>query len=277
MRLCTFRTADGPPGGWPGRVEGDQIVRLDAPDLVAVLGQRGQPRPGEVFPAADVELLAPVPRPPSVRDFFAFEQHIATARANRGSTVPAEWYEFPVFYFTNPAAIVGPGMPVPYPAGVAELDYELEVAAVIGPDAEIAGFTIMNDWSARDVQRKEMRVGLGPAKAKDFAISLGPVLVTADEFDGSRAVMTARVNGEERSRGELAHLHYSWTQILAQAARNTTLRPGDVIGSGTVGSGCILEHNDGRWLRPGDVVELEVEGIGVLRNEVGPRCPEDQR
>jgi fumarylacetoacetate (FAA) hydrolase len=277
MRLCTFRTADGPPGGWPGRVEGDQIVRLDAPDLVAVLGQRGQPRAGAVFPAAGVELLAPVPRPPSVRDFFAFEQHIATARANRGSPVPAEWYEFPVFYFTNPAAIVGPGVLVPYPAGVAELDYELEVAAVIGPDAEIAGFTIMNDWSARDVQRKEMRVGLGPAKAKDFAISLGPVLVTTDEFDGSRAVMTARVNGEERSRGDLADLHYSWTQILAQAARNTTLRPGDVIGSGTVGSGCILEHNDGRWLRPGDVVELEVEGIGGLRNEVGPRRPEDQR
>src|SRR5579859_3854529 len=163
MRLCTFRTADGPPGGWPGRVEGDQVVRLDAPDLVTVLGQRGQPRAGGAFPAAGVELLAPVPRPPSVRDFFAFEQHIATARANRGSAVPAEWYEFPVFYFTNPAAIVGPGVPVPYPAGVAELDYELEVAAVIGPDAEIAGFTIMNDWSARDVQRKEMRVGLGPA------------------------------------------------------------------------------------------------------------------
>ena len=224
MRLCTFRTADGPPEGWPGRVEADQVVRLDAPDLVAVLGQRGQPRAGGVFPAAGVELLAPVPRPPSVRDFFAFERHIATARANRGSTVPAEWYEFPVFYFTNPAAIVGPGVQVPYPAGTAELDYELEVAAVIGPDAEIAGFTIMNDWSARDVQRKEMRVGLGPAKAKDFAISLGPVLVTADEFDGSRAVMTARVNGEERSRGDLADLHYSWAQILDQAARNTALR-----------------------------------------------------
>jgi fumarylacetoacetate (FAA) hydrolase len=278
MRLCTFRTTDGPLEGWPGRVEGDQVVQLDAPDLVAVLGQRGQVRSGEVFQAADVELLAPVPRPPSVRDFFAFEQHVATARANRGSTVPSEWYEFPVFYFTNPAAIVGPGVQVPYPAGTGELDYELEVAAVIGPDAEIAGFTVMNDWSARDVQRKEMRVGLGPAKAKDFAISLGPVLVTADEFDGSHALMTARVNGEERSRGDLADLHYSWTDILAQAARNTALRPGDVVGSGTVGTGCILEHNDGRWLRPGDVVEMEVEGIGILRNQVGPpRSPQGPR
>jgi fumarylacetoacetate (FAA) hydrolase len=278
MRLCTFRTADGPPGGWPGRVEGDQVIQLDSPDLVSVLGQRGKSREGEVFRAADVELLAPVPRPPSVRDFFAFEQHITTARANRGSTVPAEWYEFPVFYFTNPAAVVGPGVQVAYPVGVAELDYELEVAAVIGPDAEIAGFTVMNDWSARDVQRKEMRVGLGPAKAKDFAISLGPVLVTADEFDGSHAVMVARVNGQERSRGDLADLHYSWPEILAQAARNTTLRLGDVIGSGTVGTGCILEHNDGRWLQPGDVVEMEVEGIGILRNQVGPRRrPEDQQ
>jgi fumarylacetoacetate (FAA) hydrolase len=278
MRLCTFRTTDGPLEGWPGRVEGDHVVQLDAPDLVAVLGQRGQVRSGEVFQAADVELLAPVPRPPSVRDFFAFEQHVATARANRGSTVPSEWYEFPVFYFTNPAAIVGPGVQVPYPAGTGELDYELEVAAVIGPDAEIAGFTVMNDWSARDVQRKEMRVGLGPAKAKDFAISLGPVLVTADEFDGSHALMTARVNGEERSRGDLADLHYSWTDILAQAARNTALRPGDVVGSGTVGTGCILEHNDGRWLRPGDVVEMEVEGIGILRNQVGPpRSPQGPR
>jgi fumarylacetoacetate (FAA) hydrolase len=256
MRLCMFKVAGGPAEGQPGRVEGDQIVQLDAPDVVAVLERRGQVPAGRTWRAGDVALLAPVPRPPSVRDFFAFERHIATARANRGSTVPAEWYEFPVFYFSNPAAITGPGAEVPYPAGTAELDYELEVAAVIGADGQVGGFTVMNDWSARDIQRKEMRVGLGPAKAKDFAISLGPVLVTADEFDGSLAVMTARVNGEERSRGNLADV----------------LRPGDVIGSGTVGTGCILEHNDGRWLTPGDVVELEVEGIGILRNQVaGPR------
>src|SRR5262249_583348 len=132
----------------------------------------------------------------------------------------------------------------------------------------IAGFTVMNDWSARDIQRKEMRVGLGPAKAKDFATTMGPVLVTTDEFDGTSARMTAKVNGEQRSLGNLADIPYSWQQILDQAARNTRLYPGDVIGSGTVGSGSILEHNDGRWLTPGDLVELEIEGIGVLRNRI---------
>jgi len=130
---------------------------------------------------------------------------------------------------------------------------------------------VMNDWSARDLQRAEMKVGLGPAKGKDFATSLGPVVVTPDEFDGSSAVMVARVNGEARSRGQLADMYFSWERIVEQAARNTTLYPGDVLGSGTVGTGCILEHGDGRWLQPGDVVELDVEGIGVLRNTVGSR------
>jgi fumarylacetoacetate (FAA) hydrolase len=125
----------------------------------------------------------------------------------------------------------------------------------------------MNDWSARDLQRAEMRVGLGPSKGKDFATSLGPVLVTPDELGDE---MVARVNGEERSRGRVSDMYHSWEAIVAHAARNTVLRPGDVLGSGTVGSGCILEHGDGRWLEPGDVVELEIEGIGVLRNTVGP-------
>ena len=144
---------------------------------------------------------------------------------------------------------------------------------MIGADGRIGGFTVMNDWSARDVQRKEMRVGLGPAKGKDFATSLGPILVTPDELDGSSATMVARVNGEERSRGELGDMYFSWADLVAQAARNTTLKSGDVLGSGTVGTGCILEHGDGRWLQPGDVVELEVEGIGVLRNRVGTIGP----
>jgi fumarylacetoacetate (FAA) hydrolase len=165
--------------------------------------------------------------------------------------------------------IYGPESEIPYPEGTNELDYELEVAAVIGAEGQIGGFTIMNDWSARDVQREEMKVGLGPAKGKDFATSLGPVVVTPDEFDGSSAVMVARVNGEERSRGNLADLYHPWDRIVEQAGRNTELWPGDVLGSGTVGTGCILEHGDGRWLRPGDEVELEVEGIGVLRNIVG--------
>ena len=140
---------------------------------------------------------------------------------------------------------------------------------MIGAEAKIAGFTVMNDWSARDLQRKEMAVGLGPAKGKDFATSLGPVLVTADELGDLRLEMVARVNGEERSRGNMGDMYHSWDAILARAALNTRLLPGEVIGSGTVGTGCIFEHGDGRWLQRGDVVELEVEGIGVLRNRVG--------
>lgn len=269
MRYCTFRPAGDPAAQpAPGRVERDEVVGLQAPSLIDVLAMTQPPAEGLRYPLADVTLLAPIPRPPSIRDFFAFEQHIATARANRGGRVPKEWYEFPVFYFTNPAAVYGPDDEIPYPEGTQQLDYELEIAAVIGAGAAIAGFTIMNDWSARDIQVKEMRVGLGPAKGKDFATTLGPVLVTADEFDGTSARMTARVNGEQRSLGDLADIHYSWQQILDQAARNTRLCPGDVIGSGTVGSGCILEHDDGRWLTRGDEVELEIEGIGVLRNRI---------
>jgi fumarylacetoacetate (FAA) hydrolase len=254
----------------PGRIEGDRVVELDAANLIEVLAAGAAAAELGDHPLAGVRLCAPVPEPPSVRDFFAFEEHVATARRNRGSEVPAEWYEIPVFYFSNPAAIYGPGDEVPYPHATDELDYELEVAAVIGAGGRIAGFTVMNDWSARDLQRKEVRVGLGPAKGKDFATSLGPVLVTVDEFDGSAAEMVARVNGEERSRGNLRDLYHGWDAILERAALNTRLRPGEVIGSGTVGTGCILELNDGRWLQVGDVVELEVEGIGVLRNTVGP-------
>ena len=265
MRYCTFRFGEGMA---PGRVEGDEVISLQAPTLIDVLAADTGPEEGLRYPLSQVTLLAPIPVPPSIRDFFAFEQHVATARANRGAQVPKEWYEFPVFYFTNPAAVYGPDDDIPYPDGTSELDYELEVAAVIGKDAEIAGFTVMNDFSARDIQRRELRVGLGPAKAKDFATSFGPVLVTRDEFDGTSAVMTAKVNGEERSRGNLADIHYSWQQILDRAARNTRLKPGDVIGSGTVGTGSILEHDDGRWLTRGDVVELEIEGIGVLRNRI---------
>jgi len=269
MRLCMFTPRElGLERGWPGRVEGDRVVQLAAQTLESFFSGGGNAREHAEYLLADVLLRAPVLRPPSVRDFYAFEQHVRTARASRGLEVPAEWYEAPVFYFSNPAAIYGPEDEVPYPEGTAELDYELEVAAVIGAEGRIGGFTVMNDWSARDLQRQEMAVGLGPAKGKDFATSLGPLLVTPDELGDLRVEMVARVNGEERSRGNLGDLHYSWDAIVAHAARNTALRPGDVLGSGTVGTGCILEHGDGRWLRPGDVVELEVEGIGVLRNRV---------
>jgi 2-keto-4-pentenoate hydratase/2-oxohepta-3-ene-1,7-dioic acid hydratase in catechol pathway len=243
---------------------------------------------GEPEPLDRVHLLAPVPEPPSIRDFYAFEAHVATARRSRGLEMEPDWYELPVFYFTNPAAVLGPGDAVPTPAGTAELDYELEVAAVVGRDCQdvavddwasvVAGFTIMNDWSARDLQRREMALGLGPAKGKDFATSLGPLLVTPeellDEHGVPRAAMVACVNGEEWSRGELADLHFGWGELLAYASRSTRLRAGDVIGSGTVGTGCILElglvHGRERypWLVPGDEVRLMVEGIGELASRI---------
>jgi len=255
--------------GWPGRIEGERVIQLAAQTLQSFFTGGGSAREHAEYPLADVLLRPPVLQPPAVRDFYAFEQHVKAARALRGQEVPPEWFEQPVFYFSNPAAIFGPEDEVPYPEGTAELDYELEVAAIVGLDGQIGGFTVMNDWSARDLQRREMRVGLGPSKGKDFATSIGPILVTPDEFDGSEGAMVARVNGEERSRGSLAAMYHSWSTLLAQAGRNTVLSPGDVIGSGTVGTGCILEHGDGRWLQHGDAVELEIEGIGVLRNTVG--------
>ena len=277
MKLCMFTPRElALERGWPGRIDGDEVVQLAAQTLQSFFASGGSAREHARYPLADVRLLAPVLNPPTVRDFFAFEEHVRNARrAAAGREVPPEWYEQPVFYFSNPAAIFGPDDEIPYPDGSQELDYELEVAAIVGGDGRIAGFTVMNDWSARDLQRAEMRVGLGPAKGKDFATSLGPVVVTPDEFDGAAATMTARVNGEERSRGELADMHHPWEALVAHAARNTRLRPGDVLGSGTVGTGCILEHGDGRWLQRGDVVELEVDGIGVLRNVVGPPLRHD--
>jgi fumarylacetoacetate (FAA) hydrolase len=254
--------------GWPGRIEGDRVIQLAAQTLQSFFTGGGDAREHAEYALADVDLRPPVLRPPSVRDFMAFEEHVANARRLRGAEVPKEWYEIPVFYFSNPHAIYGDGDVVPYPEGTSELDFELECAAIIGAEGTIGGFTVMNDWSARDLQRAEMRVGLGPAKGKDFATSIGPILVTPDEFDGSDGEMVARVNGEERSRGTLSAMYHSWSALLAQAGRNTILAPGDVIGSGTVGTGCILEHGDGRWLQHGDLVELEIEGIGVLRNTV---------
>ena len=238
------------------------------------------------FKLDEVVQYPPLPRPMSVRDFYAFEEHVATAHANRGKTVPAEWYQFPVFYFSNPNAIYGPEEFVVYPRYSQAVDYELEVACVISrpgvnirPDqAEdfIFGYLIFNDWSARDVQRLEMRVGLGPAKGKDFASSLGPWIVTPDELQDRHSgrpgvydlAMSAKVNGELRSQGNWQTLHYSFGQMIARASEDTWLLPGDVIGSGTVGSGCLLEltRGDGPWLKPGDRVELEIERLGVLSN-----------
>jgi len=244
-----------------------------------------------LLPLKEVRLHAPIPRPPTLRDFYAFEQHVKTANQNRGRDVPETWYKFPVFYFTNPNPIFGPDEEVPYPPYTDALDYELEIAVVIGKagvniqpeDApkHIFGYTIFNDWSARDVQREEMQVALGPAKGKDFASSLGPVIATAEEFtsvaDGRpgvyEAAMVARVNGEECSRGNFKDIYWSFGQIIARASESVMLYPGDVLGSGTVGTGCLLELTkaQGPWLKPGDIVELEIEGIGILRNTVQKR------
>ena len=260
-------------------------------DLAVVnFARRGEvPLPiADPVPVDSVRLLAPVRRPPSIRDFYAFEQHVRTAREGRGLEMNPDWYELPVFYFSNPHTVLGPDDAVAMPRTDA-LDYELEVAAVIGVDGQdlseadaldaIVGYTIFNDFSARDLQRREMALGLGPAKGKDFASALGPFLVTPDEMKGSRerpaATMVARVNGDEWSRGELADIHHPFGALVAYASRDARVRPGDVIGSGTVGTGCILELSltGGAeaypWLQPGDVVELEVQGIGVLRNTVG--------
>jgi fumarylacetoacetate (FAA) hydrolase len=254
--------------GWVGRIEDDRVLHLAAQTLQSFFTGGSSAREHAEYRLDEVKLLAPVLHPPSVRDFYAFEQHVATARAARGLEVPPEWYEQPVFYFSNPAAIYGPDDEISFPAESSEWDYELEVAAVIGAEGRIAGFTVLNDWSARDLQRAEMTMGLGPAKGKDFATSIGPVLVTRDELGDLRLEMTARVNGEERSRGNLGDIHWPFEELAAHAAEGTRLNPGDVLGSGTVGTGCILEHGDGRWLRPGDEVELEIEGIGVLVNRV---------
>jgi fumarylacetoacetate (FAA) hydrolase len=245
-------------------------------------------RDGRRWQTDEVRLLAPLPRPPSLRDFYAFEQHVAKAFAIRGRPMPPEWYAFPAFYFGNPASVGGPEESIGAPPGSSELDYELEVACVIGRGGRdipasraadhIFGYTILNDWSARDLQRAEMRVGLGPAKGKDFATSLGPWLVTPDELEDRaegrpgvyRLTMTARINGEERSRGNLADLRFSFGEMIARASSGADLFPGDVLGSGTVGTGCLLELTGGQgpWLQPGDVVELEVERLGILRNTV---------
>jgi fumarylacetoacetate (FAA) hydrolase len=277
MRLVTFRTSDG--ADRVGRLAGDSVIELAAPDMRAWLaGQGRRDAAAAPHPLAGVTLLAPVPEPPSVRDFFAFEGHVATGWRLRGGEIPPAWYEMPIFYFSNPASIHGPGEPVRRPAASSRLDFELEIAAVVGAGGEIAGFTLFNDWSARDLQRREMTVGLGPAKGKDFAISLGPWLVTPDElpYENGRLRLKASVtlNGEQLTRSSAAEQHWSWPELIAHAGRDTRLRPGDVLGSGTLNRGCLLELNaeggEPRWLEPGDVVTLAADGLGELTTAIEP-------
>jgi 2-keto-4-pentenoate hydratase/2-oxohepta-3-ene-1,7-dioic acid hydratase in catechol pathway len=226
----------------------------------------------------DARLLVPI-LPGSLRDFLAFEDHVKAGAARRGEPVPEAWYRMPTYYKGNHRSVYGPEEEIPWPPYTSELDYELEVAAVLGgrgrdldedaASALIFGYTLMNDWSARDIQRDEMSVRLGPAKGKDFATSLGPCILTADELDPTTLRLEARVDGETWSTGTLGEAHWTFSQMIAHVSRGEDVWPGDLYGSGTFGGGCGLDL--GRFLWPGAVVELEAEGIGVLRNRVGPR------
>jgi 2-keto-4-pentenoate hydratase/2-oxohepta-3-ene-1,7-dioic acid hydratase in catechol pathway len=251
--------------------------------------------PAEVLKEEQARLRAPIPVPPSIRDYMAFEEHTRNARLVRGAEVHPGWYEAPVFYFTNPAAVHGPADDVAISPGSRQFDYELEVAAVIGREGRdlspeqaeehIAGYLILCDWSARDLQFAEMKQRLGPVKGKDSATSLGPALVTPDElaphlkgkaFD---LAMTAAVNGQHYSEGNLADIYWSFGQMISYASRGTRVVPGDVIGSGTVGTGCILElsglHGSDRypWLQAGDQVRLEVAHLGAISARIQPARP----
>ena len=299
MKLVTFRLAAGSEGrdSVPGAlIEGGTKVAA-LPGFASVLeivegGQNALDRAHEsikhsptVLAVGSVTLLAPIPQPPQMRDFLCFEKHLTQAFEAVGrlrgapARIPEVWYERPIFYHPNRFSVCGAGAEVPWPSYTERLDFELEFGCYIGrpgkdiPKARarehIFGYTIFNDFSARDEQTREMAGQLGPGKGKDFdnANAMGPCLVTADELgDPYRLEMAVRVNGEEWGRGNSRDMHWKFEDCIAHASRSETLHSGEFFGSGTVGNGCGLEHL--RFLKPGDVVELEVEGIGILRNRV---------
>jgi fumarylacetoacetate (FAA) hydrolase len=243
-----------------------------------------------VLDSATLRFGPPILGPASFRDFFAFEAHVRATWSRGQRPVPDTWYRLPVFYFQNVSEILGPGNPVAAPRGSAELDFELEVAALVDTEAldlpeeraeaAIGGYLVLNDWSARDLQREETALGLGAAKGKDFATSIGPWLVTPDELAPRRATgatapdlamsVTIRTRDDrtvELPTGRLSDAHFSFGAMLARASAGARLRPGDLLASGTVGGGCLLEARGttlGRYLEPGDEVTLEVEGLGRL-------------
>lgn len=282
-----------------GQVVSDKIHGLETgTDLIGVLrgegldvaGARALDDPFEIVPFSTARLQSPIMRPPSIRDFMSFETHVVTSMKAIGEEVSPVWYEQPVFYFSNPAAVVGPAEDVRVSPGSDEFDFELEIAAVIGKTADntsvdaaddlIAGYTLMCDWSARDLQRQESLIGLGPAKGKDGATTLGPILITPDELEpfrrakGYNISMTVDVNGRRYSAGNWDSIYWSFAQMIAYASRGTTLIPGDVIGSGTVGTGCILELGrvHGRdtfpYLIAGDIVAIKVEQFGAFETRI---------
>jgi 2-keto-4-pentenoate hydratase/2-oxohepta-3-ene-1,7-dioic acid hydratase in catechol pathway len=268
----------------------DTVVRA-LPDGTSPLDAAGVRPVGTAVPLSEVRLLPPL-QPPTVRDFVTFEEHVEGVRrsVDGAAGVPERWYAAPTFYFTNPYGVYGPHDDIPVPPGSAVLDFELEVAAVIGREGRdltpeqardhIIGYTVLNDWSARDLQSAEMKVGLGPCKGKDTATTLGPYLVTADELepyrdaDGFlRLALTAEVNGEVVGKDLLSNMSWTFEEMVAYASRGTRVRPGDVLGSGTCGNGgCLAElwgvrgRQDPAPLKPGDTVT--VEGIGSVSNTV---------
>jgi 2-keto-4-pentenoate hydratase/2-oxohepta-3-ene-1,7-dioic acid hydratase in catechol pathway len=273
MRCVTYDAGAGPRVGVlvDGRV-------LDAGfdgDMVAFIAA-GAPA-GDRAPVEGARLLAPL-RPRSLRDFLAFEGHLRNALPRLGRPIPDEWYQVPAYYKGMPDTVIGPEQEIPWPRWTDRLDHELELAAVIGREVRdataadcIFGYTIWNDVSARDVQTRELPVGMGPGKAKDWDGSnvLGPSIVTTDELDASDLAMRVRVNGELWGEDTSAHMHHTFADMVVYASRSQTLYPGEVLGSGTAAGGSGMELD--RWLAPGDEVELEIEGIGVLRNRIGQK------
>jgi fumarylacetoacetate (FAA) hydrolase len=276
-----------------GFIEHVADARPAADEIVQRHAEGKLPAGTVMLDSAKVQFLSPIPRPPSMRDGYAFRQHVLTARRNRGLEMIPEFDMFPVFYFTNHGAVCGAGdLPV-RKLHLDKLDFELEAAIVVGKkvrdltptgaDSAIFGLTIMNDWSARTLQMEEMKLSLGPAKGKDFATGLGPVLVTLDELMPKATKtdkglvfdleMRAFVNGKQLSTGNVNQMNWTFSQIMERASYGVDLVPGDVIGSGTCGTGCLLELNgskitDNQWLQPGDHVALEIDGIGRLENTV---------
>jgi fumarylacetoacetate (FAA) hydrolase len=272
-----------------------QQPEIHMPRIQAILSMASELPGGTLHDPRRVDLQAPVPKPVSLRDGYAFRQHVETARRNRGLGMIPEFDQFPVFYFSNHLSVIGPGELRVGRRRLEQLDFELEAFCVIGKavtnptlekaDEAIFGFGVMNDFSARALQREEMTLNLGPAKGKDFATALGPWLVTKDELetDGRlvktprgnviEAAMTAEVNGVEVSRGDLSQMSWTFAQIIQRAADGVELVPGEVIGSGTVGTGCFLELNGSKvtqnqWLKPGDSVNLTIDGLGTLTHHI---------
>ncbi|HAZ08149.1 MAG TPA: 2-hydroxyhepta-2,4-diene-1,7-dioate isomerase [Elusimicrobia bacterium] len=257
---------------------GDEALAEAKRALDALEGEPAGPR-GEriLWNESEIRPRAPLPRPRSLRDFFAFEDHAKAGAARRKEEMLPAWYEQPVYYKGNPREMYGPGDEIPWPDYTRKLDFEFEVAAVVGrrgrdipvasADRHIAGYIVMNDCSARDIQKNEMLSRMGPAKGKDFATAIGPWLLTADEWDGRIPDLKVRVNGEQWSRSHGAQPYWSFAVMLSHASQSETLLPGDLLGSGAYHKGCGLDLD--RWIKPGDEIELDAGPLGVLKNKVG--------